>query len=58
MDMRLRVLCYAALIIVWGAFAWVGKTSVDAFIQAIGAALAVLGTVHVATSPAAPDKKE
>ncbi|WP_331693466.1 hypothetical protein [Pandoraea sputorum] len=48
MNTRTKVLCYAALLAAWGFFAYAGKTPVDGFITAIGAALATLGAVHVA----------
>lgn len=48
MNTRTKVLCYAALLGSWGFFAYAGKTPVDGFITAIGAALATLGAVHVA----------
>lgn len=55
MNIYLKVFCYAALMLIWGIFAFFGKTDVQNFIEAIAAAITVLGTVHVvsASSPAA-----
>lgn len=47
MSTRVKVLCYFGLLVIWGLFAWFGKTPTDGFISAIGAALAALGAVHV-----------
>ncbi len=47
MNILLKVACYAALMSVWGVFAFFGKTPVNGFIEAIAAALTVLGAVHV-----------
>ncbi|WP_353192094.1 hypothetical protein [Pandoraea pnomenusa] len=46
MNTLTKVLCYGGLLAVWGLFAWFGKTPVEGFIAAIGAALAALGVVH------------
>jgi hypothetical protein len=46
MNTYLKVGCYAGLMAAWGVFAFVGKTPVDGFINAIGAALAALGAIH------------
>lgn len=62
MSITLKVLCYAALMAVWGLFAFFGKTEVGGFIGAITAALAALGAIHAgvsspaSTPPAAPAK--
>lgn len=50
----LKFLGAAALLGTWGAFAFFGKTPVDGFIAAIGAALSGLGVYHVSTSTIAP----
>ncbi|MBN3757250.1 hypothetical protein G3N95_30210 [Paraburkholderia sp. Tr-20389] len=55
MNIYLKVVCYAALMGVWGVFAFCGKTDVGGFIEAIGAALAALGAIHaVASNKAQP----
>jgi hypothetical protein len=58
MSIHLKVICYAALMGIWGLFAFVGKTDVAGFIGAITAALAALGAIHAGSSsaPAAPPK--
>lgn len=54
MSTKLKVICYGALLGVWGFFAYNGKTEVSGFIEAIGAALAALGAIHaVGAKPAA-----
>ncbi len=50
----LKFLGAAALLGTWGAFAFLGKTPVDGFIAALGAALSGLGVYHVSTSPGTP----
>lgn len=50
----LKFLGAAALLGTWGAFAFFGKTPVDGFIAAIGAALSGLGVYHVSTSASMP----
>lgn len=52
MNIYLKVTCYAALMAVWGAFAFFGKTSVEGFIAAITAALAALAAIHASSSGA------
>lgn len=55
MNIYLKVGSYAALMGVWGLFAFFGKTPVDGFISAVGAALAALGTIHaLASKPSQP----
>jgi len=54
MSIRLKVLCYAALMLVWGLFAYTGKTDVSGFIGAITAALAALGAIHAGSTPPSP----
>lgn len=60
MNIYLKVVCYAALMAVWGLFAFFGKTDVGGFIGAVTAALAALGAIHAAdkpkASPQAPPK--
>jgi hypothetical protein len=46
MNTYIKIACYAALMGVWGLFAFVGKTPVDGFIAAVTGALAALGTIH------------
>lgn len=46
MNILMKVLCYGGLLLVWGVFAFLGKTPVEGFIAAIGAALASLATTH------------
>jgi hypothetical protein len=50
----LKFLGAALLLGTWGAFAFFGKTPVDGFIAAVGAALSGLGVYHVSTSSNAP----
>jgi len=50
MNIYLKVACYAALMGAWGIFAFFGKTEVQGFIEAIGAALAALGAIHAVDS--------
>jgi len=50
MNTRMKVVCYGALLALWGLFAWMGKTPVEGFIAAISAALTALGVVHVAAA--------
>ncbi len=50
----LKFLGAAALLGTWGAFAFLGKTPVDGFIAALGAALSGLGVYHIRTSPGTP----
>jgi len=50
MNIYLKVACYAALMGVWGAFAFFGKTSVEGFVAAITAALAALAAIHASSS--------
>lgn len=38
------------LFVVWGIFAWMGKTPADGFITAVGAAISGLGIYHARTS--------
>lgn len=45
-----KYLAAGAILAVWGAFAFVGKTPVDGFIAALGSALTGLGVWHAATS--------
>lgn len=52
MNIYLKVACYAALMGVWGAFAFFGKTSVEGFVAAITAALAALAAIHASSSGA------
>jgi hypothetical protein len=40
---------------VWGVFAFFGKTPVDGFISAVGAALAALGTIHAMSGKKSDD---
>lgn len=54
MSIYLKVACYAALMGVWGFFAFCGKTEVNGFIEAIGAALSALGTIHAITTANKP----
>lgn len=50
----LKFLGAAVLLGTWGAFAFFGKTPVDGFIAAIGAALSGLGVYHVSTASGQP----
>jgi hypothetical protein len=52
MNIYLKVACYAALMAVWGTFAFFGKTSVEGFVAAITAALAALAAIHASSSGA------
>lgn len=56
MSIYLKTACYAALLGVWGVFAFCGKTDVGGFIEAIGAALAALGAIHAVASNKPADK--
>ncbi|WP_150587242.1 hypothetical protein [Pandoraea communis] len=47
-----KVVCYAGLLLMWGFFAFTGKTPVEGFITAISAALAALAATHVAAAGA------
>jgi hypothetical protein len=53
MSIPLKVLCYAALMGIWGLFAYLRLTPVEGFIGAVTAALAALGAIH-SGAPAAP----
>lgn len=55
MNIYLKVACYAGLMGVWGVFAFFGKTPVDGFISAVGAALAALGTIHAMSGKKSDD---
>jgi len=46
MNTYVKIACYAALMGVWGLFAFFGKTPVDGFIAAVTGALAALGAIH------------
>jgi hypothetical protein len=46
MNTYVKIACYAALMGMWGLFAFFGKTPVDGFIAAVTGALAALGAIH------------
>lgn len=50
MNIYLKVGSYAALMGVWGVFAFFGKTPVDGFIAAVTGALAALGAIHAVSA--------
>jgi len=50
----LKFIGAALLLGAWGTLAYMGKTPVDGFITAIGAALSGLGIYHVSTSANTP----
>jgi hypothetical protein len=54
MNIYLKVGSYAALLGIWGVFAFFGRTPVDGFIAAITAALAALGAIHAVSTASAP----
>ncbi len=61
MSITLKVLCYAALMGVWGLFAYLKMTPVEGFIGAVTAAMAALGAIHAgvpapSVPPSAPTK--
>lgn len=53
MNALMKVVCYAGLLLMWGFFAFTGKTPVEGFIAAISAALAALAATHVSATGAA-----
>lgn len=59
MNIYTKLLCYAALMGVWGVFAYLKLTPVEGFISAVTAAIAALGAIHAGdvssrTAPPAP----
>ncbi|MFL9904694.1 hypothetical protein PQR71_42315 [Paraburkholderia fungorum] len=61
MSIYTKIACYAALMGVWGIFAFFGRTPVDGFIAAVTGALAALGAIHAVGSksdkPATPPQQ-
>lgn len=49
-NLFLKYLGYAFVLIIYGAFAWTGKTPVEGFVVVLTGVLAVLGASHVSTA--------
>jgi hypothetical protein len=51
-SLILTYIGYAAILAIYGTFAWCGKTPVEGFIALLGTAFIALGTKHVGSSTA------